>query len=181
MENEKTKNPVGATIGETQNIIQIRASLEVMERNLPKEEALMLAKRIRPVMTRTANGKFKMLLVDKKLDGDKHWVDGGKIYNQSYTFNDLRQIYDKAENLTEVATINTYHRCGYPALLKPSVYEVLYQIPQDLLDKVVAFELFSPSNYMNDIYDSNIDRHRLVCVLYSGTMPKSVTDKEIVW
>ena len=135
MENEKTKNPVGATIGETQNIIQIRASLEVMERNLPKEEALMLAKRIRPVMTRTANGKFKMLLADKKLDGDKHWVDGGKIYNQSYTFNDLRQIYEKAESLTEVATINTYHRCGYPALLKPSVYEVLYQIPQDLLDK----------------------------------------------
>lgn len=178
---KKQKQPIAATIGETQNIIQMRACLEVMERKLPKAKALKLAKRIRPIMTLNSNGDFNMLLGSNNPDEEKYWVEGNKIYNQSYTFSGLRQTYEKAENLTEIATINTYHKCGCPVFVKPSVYEVLYQIPQELLDKVVAFELFSPSNSVNDIYDSNIDRHKLVCVLYAGEMPQSVAEQEIIW
>ena len=182
MKKEKTKNPVVATMDKIQTATQLRVILEKMEKNLPKEKALKLAKRIRPVMTQFQDENLCFAL-KAKTTGDKYWVDGGKIYNQSYTFLgfDKKHFYEKAENLTKVATITTYHECSYPVFLKPSVYEVLYQIPQELLDEVVAFELFADSCFVNDIYDSNLNRHRLVCVLYSGTMPKSVADKEIIW
>lgn len=37
--------------------------------------------------------------------------------------------------------ITTYHRCGYIGLFKPDIVEVLAQIPEDLLDQVVAFDV----------------------------------------
>ena len=182
VETERTNCPA-ATIGETQNIIQIRARLELMEKNLSKENALALAKRIRPVITQVIREDGDLVFKKDEPVGDKYWVSGAKIYNQSYFFMGLnsRSVYERAENLTEVATITTYHKCGYPAILKPSVYEVLCQIPRELLDKVVAFELYAPSCYVSDIYDSHLDRHKLTCVLYSGTIPKSVADKEVDW
>lgn len=38
------------------------------------------------------------------------------------------------------ALIETYHRCGYHGLFKPSIGEVLAQIPEQLINEVVAFE-----------------------------------------
>ena len=171
-------NPKTATIGEIQNTIQIRAHLEYLKRILPKETALELAKRIRPVMSMDENGKFSVATTP---NDSKYWVDGCKIFNQSYTFKAGETVYEKAEQLTQIATIKTYHTCGHPLLLKPSVYEVLYQIPAELLDKVVAFELYAPELSAYDLYDDNLERHVLTCVLYTGNIPQSVKEKTIEW
>ena len=167
-----------ATIGETQNIIQIRANLECLEKQLPKEKALELAKRIRPVMSKN---EINRLSIFNDPACTKYWVDGCKIYNQSYSFNANIFHYGKALNLKPIAQITTYHKCGHPLLVKPSVYEVLYQIPSELLNDVVAFELYAPSNHAIDIYSSIIDRHVLTCILYTGTMPDDIKEQPIEW
>jgi len=37
--------------------------------------------------------------------------------------------------------IRTYHKYGAPSLFKPSIAEVIAQIPEDVVDKTVAFEI----------------------------------------
>lgn len=155
--------------------------LETMEKNLPKEKALEMAKRIRPVMTQNECGCIELLMEGACPDGVKHWVEGNKIYNQSYVFSDFRLLYGRAENLKKIATIKTYHKLGFCGLLKPSAYEVLYQIPKRYRNKVVAFELYAPADTMEKLYDADLKRHVLTCVLYSGTIPQSVAEKEVIW
>lgn len=171
-------NPKVATIGEVQNIISQRAHLEYLEKQLPKEKALELAKRIRPVASKDENGRLSIYNEPKPL---KYWLDGGKIYNQSYTFIANNEVYAKTSSLKPIAKITTYHRCGYPLFIKPSVYEVLYQIPEELRDKVVAFELYASSPYVWDVYNDDLERHALTCILYTGKMPKKVKDKPVEW
>ena len=155
--------------------------LEAMEKNLPKEKALEMAKRIRPVMTQNEYGCIDLLMEGACPDGVKHWVDGEKIYNHSYVFSDFRMLYGKAENLKKIATIKTYHKPGFCGLLKPTVYEVLYQIPKRYVNKVVAFELYAPADTMEKLYDEQLDRHEFICVLYEGVMPHNIAAKEILW
>lgn len=173
MEKKKT-----ATIGEVQKIIQIRANLECLEKKLTKENALELAKRIRPVMSMDESGKFS---ISNDPENPKYWVSGCKIYGQSYTFAAGEKVYGKAEKLEPVAKITTYHVAGHPLFLKPSVYEVLYQIPTELVDKTVAFELYAPSSSVYDIYNDEIGRHALTCILYTGEMPEHIKDEPIEW
>ena len=106
---------------------------------------------------------------------------GGKIYNQSYTFINNNEVYGRTSSLKPIAKIITYHRCGYPMFVKPSVYEVLYQIPEELRDKVVAFELYVSSPYVWDVYNEDLDRHAVTCILYTGTLPRKVREQPIEW
>lgn len=52
--------------------------------------------------------------------------------------------------MREVSRINTYHTYGHPAMFKPSIAEVLAQIPDDLLGSVSAFEVSGPG-HVDDI------------------------------
>ena len=172
------KNPKVATIGEIQKIIQVRANLDHLEKQLTQEKAVELAQRIRPVMSKDENGRLSLFNEPKH---PKYWVDGRKIYNESYTFASDKEVYAKTDKLVQIAKIITYHKCGYPLFVKPSVYEVLYQIPPELLDKVVAFELYAPSASAYDVYNDDVGRHALTCILYAGKMPKKVRQKPIRW
>lgn len=51
---------------------------------------------------------------------------------------------DPAKGLVEIARIRTLHTYGYYGMFKPSVAEVLAQIPEHLVDQVVAFETHGP-------------------------------------
>lgn len=50
-------------------------------------------------------------------------------------------ITTEATGLKEFIKINTIHKCSYYGFFKPSVAEVLAQIPDDILDKICAFEI----------------------------------------
>lgn len=67
--------------------------------------------------------------------------------------------------LWDMARIETYHTCGYIALFKPSLGEVLSQIPEHLVDDVTHFETLMDDNVVGCY--SNGDGHRTVTVLYS--------------
>jgi len=63
------------------------------------------------------------------------------LRNIAYTWD--YKITEECNNLKEVKRIKTHHYCGYYGLFKPSIAEVLAQIPEDLIDKVNAFEIIS--------------------------------------
>jgi hypothetical protein len=46
----------------------------------------------------------------------------------------------KAKGLVELRQVRTLHNYGHPSLFKPSIAEVLAQLPDDIADRTVAFE-----------------------------------------
>ena len=60
--------------------------------------------------------------------------------------------------------ITTYHAAGYIAFVKPSIAEVLAQIPAELLDDVYAFELETAS--AEPVTAQDFYGHRIQTVLY---------------
>jgi hypothetical protein len=68
----------------------------------------------------------------------------------------------EAKGLKILKQIYTYHDYGHPALFKPSIAEVLAQIPEDVIDEVVAFE----TQYVD--FDEGNDCHIACTILYSA-------------
>ena len=60
------------------------------------------------------------------------------------------EMTEECNNLKEVIRIKTHHYCGYYGFFKPSIAEVLAQIPEDLIGKVNAFEIISDTDSGTD-------------------------------
>jgi hypothetical protein len=93
-----------------------------------------LAKRIRPVVrfAEGAKGKFP----DPR--GVLYYIKPVHLRTGAFTW--APKPGRKAGKLRLVDTIQTYHEYGAPSLFKPSVAEVLAQIPEKHLKNIVAFE-----------------------------------------
>ena len=77
--------------------------------------------------------------------------------------------------MKEVARIRTLHTYAYYGFFKPSIAEVLAQIPSHLVDSVIAFETKGPG----DADDLNDDRsalnagfHAATTILYGEAQPE---------
>lgn len=82
---------------------------------------------------------------------------------QSYIWDpELTEVVEEGKALAE---LDTYHGFGAPALFKPSLAEVLAQIPLDLRPHVTAFELDPESA---EVFD---DSHHVVAVTLYGALP----------
>ncbi|HEY4506152.1 MAG TPA: hypothetical protein VJJ24_01765 [Candidatus Paceibacterota bacterium] len=57
-----------------------------------------------------------------------------------------------ARDLEPIVDITTYHSYGAPVFFKPSIAEVLAQIPAEYLDAVVAFEIVESPEHRDDLY-----------------------------
>jgi hypothetical protein len=89
---------------------------------LPRERVLELSARMRPVYM-LGGGLSYMKPVDE--------------FRTAFTWDPDPD--GPAEGLSELARIRTRHTCGYHGFFKPSIEEVVSQIPKDMLDRVVAF------------------------------------------
>lgn len=103
---------------------------------ITNEELAELAKRIKPVMRGAGNKLFY-----GKIDPD--------LRGTSYTWN--FKATKEATGLFEFATIRTLHTYGSPMLFKPSVAEVIAQIPREYCDRVVAFEITQRPVHSDDL------------------------------
>lgn len=77
-----------------------------------------------------------------------------------------------AEDLTEVARIRTLHTWAYYGFFKPTVAEVLAQIPAEYVEKVVAFETNGPETVTDLNKESemlNAGYHVAETILYAKT------------
>jgi hypothetical protein len=101
-----------------------------MRYSIPKisnEELAELAKRIRPVVRKESDGRPFYIKADSDLRRLSY------LWDVKYE--------EEAKGLFEFATITTLHTYGYYGMFKPSVAEVIAQIPPDYRDRVVAFEI----------------------------------------
>ena len=148
------------------------------EGKLSKERALSLAHKIRPVMSKTDAEQIEFCY-GQLPRGEKFWVDTGGIYFRSYPFENMP--ITRAEGLQLIGEITTYHHGGIDNSLKPSVFEVLYQIPEELRERVTAFELYAEDSCWLNIYDAETDRQKLKCLLYEGAMPERIKKLPLTW
>jgi hypothetical protein len=84
-----------------------------------------LAERIKPVMEFKEEGRCYIKPVD--------------IFAESFTWDPEQG--SEATGLKPICDITTYHPYGYIGNFKPSVAQVILQIPREHLDKVIAFEI----------------------------------------
>lgn len=100
-----------------------------------KERIRELAERIKPVVQFVRNGRCYIKPVD--------------LFGIAYTWNP--KSAGKATGLKPLCDITTYHTYGYYGMFKPSIAEVLAQIPAEHLDKVVAFEIVDSPKDADDL------------------------------
>ena len=85
----------------------------------------------KPIRARS-NSQWKVLFEIEQVD----------LRKTVYTWNP-KPIGEPRNNIACFDIIRTYHSCGHPSLFKPSVAEVIAQIPKDIVDRVVAFEIIN--------------------------------------
>lgn len=84
-----------------------------------------------------------------RFNGVLHYIKDVDLFNISYIWSPEKA--DVAPALVPLEKIVTYHSYGHPALFKPSIAEVLAQIPCVLVKKVCAFELVERPHDVNDL------------------------------
>jgi hypothetical protein len=103
---------------------------EISERRI-----LELAERIKPVVTFEEEGRCYIKPVD--------------MFSESFTWDP--EPASKAIGLKLLCDITTYHPYGYYGSFKPSVAQVILQIPAEHLDRVVAFEIVKHPETADDL------------------------------
>jgi hypothetical protein len=106
-----------------------------------------------------------------------------KLYNielpdlrhTAYTWD--TKLKDEHKDLIEVARIKTDHYCGYYGFFKPSVAEVIAQIPEGFINKICAFEILADMDSGTEdevkIY-SDGNGHQATTILYG----RKLSDKK---
>lgn len=118
-------------------------------KKLPDDEIVELLKRITPVITK--DGKLTTIGLPPTL------------WNTAFLWSPT--VLETIEvPLYELAIIETYHTCGYIMFFKPSISEVISQIPARFLPDVTHFETLDGDTVG---CFSEGDGHRTVTKLYS--------------
>ena len=101
-----------------------RVRTEVTLPDFDHAQIVALAKRIKPLV-HAGNGFATIKPVD--------------LFGVAYAWDPKPVALVQRADLVEVAVIQTLHTCGHPVMFKPSIAEVLGQIPDKFLDKVDYF------------------------------------------
>lgn len=80
-------------------------------------------------------------------------VVNGDIVGTSYTWDPQYDESRKVPVMKPMADITTFHGYGYYGMFKPSIAEVLAQIPDVLAQRVVAFEIIGRPESAADLND----------------------------
>lgn len=103
---------------------------------------------------------------------------GENIFKRSYAWSPKPLC--KAPKMTKLTEISTLHTCSFPLFFKPSEAEVLAQIPEDLIDKVNAYEIYvtdiNAANITTDDGQHHIAQVRLFKLADGETEPKEIKD-----
>jgi len=117
---------------------------------VPKSDILELAKRIKPVVRFAIGlmGRFK------SPEGKPYFIKPVDPFTIAFMWSPKpRKV---AKGLKKLVDITTYHTWTYYGMFKPSIAEVLAQIPADIVDRVVAFEIIDYPETAGDL-NRNLD------------------------
>ena len=123
---------------------------------ISNERLAELHARIKPVVrgAKTTKG------VVRHDEGDLYYIQDVDLRGESFIWDPT--LTELAEGLNEFARIETAHTCGYYGIFKPSIAEVLAQIPVAFLDRCMAYECCVGDV---DIIEGG-SAHRVMTVLY---------------
>lgn len=93
--------------------------------------------------------KVKPLIRDRD-DGKPYNIRACHLRDVAYTWSP-RLVGDPVENLTTIGQFQCLHRYGYYGMFKPSIAEVLCQMPKELADSSEYFEIVKQPNWANDL------------------------------
>lgn len=110
------------------------------------EKLLELSQRIKPVI-RFSRGLKGLFLSP---EGIPYYIKPVDLREMAFTWDATPS--KKAKGLQEIVAIRTLHSYGYHGLFKPSIAEVIAQIPEEFLDRVVAFEIVDQPETAADFY-----------------------------
>lgn len=89
----------------------------------------------------------------------------------------------KADEMTPICKLVTYHSYGAPNLFKPSIAEVVAQIPESIISRVIAFEMIKSPQEAKDLNHENkaLNKgyHVATVVLYGKLGESEVTIDDI--
>ena len=118
---------------------------------------------------------FRIKAVAENDKGKLHFIKPVDIEGTAFTWDPKHE--DEAISLKRLKDINTIHDYGAPALFKPSINEVLAQIPPDVLYSVTAFSTdvdprqFTPGG----------SHHLGLTTLYTGDLPASQRNAPVIY
>lgn len=157
--------------------VAILDKLEQQKQAMSQEQIMAYAAKIRPVLFGSSG---EVGICPKENDKELYWLKSTPIATTSCTFKP--EVIAKAEGLKEIGRIVSYHSYGgYYGFLRPSADEAIYQCPKEILDKACAFAFMTPTTEIRDIYNSNLDLHKLTTVYFEGTVPPEIANDPIKW
>lgn len=93
--------------------------------------------------------RFETIKPTYRFKGKLHYIEPVHLHNTAYTWD--AKPAGLAVGLAKLKDITTYHSYGYYGFFKPSIGEVLRQIPDDLLNEVMAFEIIDSPQTADDL------------------------------
>lgn len=168
-----------------QNHYLALARMLMEKEQMPAEDIVKLAQRIKPLMRPKEGSSLKKGL---------YWSKPVPL-TQSFYFNfvDSSVLRDKngeilaVEALEKVSEFVCYHHYGgYYGCLRPSMDEIIQQFPTYLLkdEKAeYAVELVFPSLELHEVLDFYLDRHVSTVVVYrlKNGLPQELKEQEIIY
>ena len=124
-------------------VIPVSERLEISDERLEE-----LLQRIKPVV--------------RHHDGELWYIKNVHPRRHSFTWDP--KVTTKAGNLEQLARITTYHTFAAPVFFKPSVAEVLAQIPPRYVHATAAFEI--PTGPMYQYIKTSRECHKAKTTLY---------------
>ena len=97
-----------------------------------------LAARIKPVIRFQATTAGRFESIDRNPEGKPFYIEPVDFRRTAFTWDPKPTV--EAEDIVPYKTIETFHTYGAPVFFKPSIAEVLAQIPEEDLERAVAFE-----------------------------------------
>lgn len=84
-----------------------------------------------------------------EVDGNKMYIEQPCVYTQAFLWEP--KLSAIAEDMEPIADVKTYHTFGFYGFFKPTIAEVLIQIPECHEKETIAFEIVKSPGTADDL------------------------------
>ena len=143
-------------------------------------DVISLAKRIKPLVRVNPNGDICYFGgPDGNPGSELYWSNQVDIIEASFNYAPVPIALDSFA-LRKVLEITTYHRSSCRPFPNPTAEEVLRQMPEDLSNRVVGFEIYIPYDKIAESYDEILKLNRFQTIFYAGKLPAHIAQQTII-
>jgi hypothetical protein len=109
-----------------------------------------------------------------------YFIEAQDILKEGFAWSPQKTIL--ANGLTKLGDVFTRHSTGCGVFFKPSISEVLKQIPDEILQQnPVAFTTYLDSHEIKDCFDSKDYEHIARTTFYTGILPDHIKTEAVLY